>query len=84
VRPLGPAARVAKAWMIAAHASQRAVLEAFPVGDERWREAPPVTLAAPPHPRPLFHEVMGWGSWDGFASRAAEALRELGIGEAEL
>ncbi|BDG04142.1 PIG-L deacetylase family protein [Anaeromyxobacter oryzae] len=84
IRPLDPAARAAKARMIACHASQRAVLAAFPVGDERWRAAAAVSLGAPPHPRPLLYEAMGWASWDRFAARAQDALGRLGVAEAEL
>jgi N-acetylglucosamine malate deacetylase 2 len=77
--PLGPAARDAKRRMLERYRSQRAVLAAFRVEAERFRRAPPVTLAAPPHPPPLHYEAMGWLSWDAFRELAREALESLGL-----
>jgi LmbE family N-acetylglucosaminyl deacetylase len=75
--PLGPAERERKRRMLACFATQRRVLEAFPVEDERLRPAPRYDFRRAPHRGPLYYERFGWGRGDGFRSRAAAALAAL-------
>jgi N-acetylglucosamine malate deacetylase 2 len=76
---LGPLAREAKRRMLSRYASQREVLAPFGVDAERFRRAPPASLAARPHPPPLLYEAMGWLTWEAFRGLAREALEALGV-----
>ncbi|MBB4636333.1 PIG-L deacetylase family protein [Longimicrobium terrae] len=75
--------QAAKREMIACHASQSATLAQFPVDAERFRPAPAYDFRQPPHAGQLNYEVFGWADGAAWRSRAADALRELGIGPAD-
>ena len=80
VRVLAPDERDAKRRMLAAHASQAAVLAQFSVDVERFRPAPRHDFGRPPHPGPVLHELRGWGDGARWRTRATDALAELGLG----
>jgi len=49
-----------KRQMMDVYASQRLVLENFPIDYERLRMAPSYNFSEPPHPGKLWYECMGW------------------------
>jgi len=49
-----------KRQMMDVYASQRLVLENFPIDYERLRMAPSYNYSEPPHPGKLWYECMGW------------------------
>jgi hypothetical protein len=49
-----------KRQMMDAYASQRLVLENFPIDCERLRLAPGYDFSEPPHSGKLWYECMGW------------------------
>jgi N-acetylglucosamine malate deacetylase 2 len=57
---LSHADRQRKRQMMDAHASQRLVLENFPIDCERLRLAPDYDFSGPPHSGKLWYECMGW------------------------
>jgi N-acetylglucosamine malate deacetylase 2 len=79
---LPAAEREAKARMLAAFESQRAVLAAFRRDEERFRRAPSRDLTAPPHPGPLWYERLGFSltgaRFRELARRAQAELRLAG------
>ncbi len=79
---LSGAERARKARMVAAYASQRAVLAAFALDREPLRVAPRYDFRAPPHPGPLWCERPGWPlpgrRWRELAAAALDALRGRG------
>jgi LmbE family N-acetylglucosaminyl deacetylase len=80
-RPLTPEERERKARMLAAHASQHAVLAPFTTEHERFRLAPAHDFLRPPHEGPLHYESQPW-RWTGAAFRAqvGAAASALGLG----
>jgi LmbE family N-acetylglucosaminyl deacetylase len=72
--------REQKRQMMDAHASQRVVLENFPVDCERLRLAPQYDFSEPPHSGKLWYECMGWpmtgARWREFATSALAGLQE--------
>ncbi|HEY0832520.1 MAG TPA: PIG-L family deacetylase, partial [Azospirillum sp.] len=79
---LGAGLRAAKRRMLAAHASQAAVLSVFGVEAERFRAAAPADFTRPPHAGPLQYEAWGF-AMDGarWRSMAAAASVALGLEE---
>jgi N-acetylglucosamine malate deacetylase 2 len=77
---LSGSVRELKRQMIAAHVTQQATLCGFPLDVERFRVAPEYDFTLPPHPGRLNYERHDWGmSGERFRSRAAAALKELGL-----
>jgi LmbE family N-acetylglucosaminyl deacetylase len=73
-------ARRIKHAMLGAYASQDDVLCAFGSVEERYRRAPAVDFAEPPHRGALHYERLGWStSGAHFRERVARAARELGL-----
>lgn len=72
--------RQAKERMLACHLSQRRVLAAFTIADERYRPMARHRFDRPPHDGQLHYETLGW-PMDGVAWRqhAEQALRSLGL-----
>jgi LmbE family N-acetylglucosaminyl deacetylase len=72
--------RERKRRMMNAHASQRLVLENFPVDCERVRLAPQYDFSEPPHSGRLWYECMGWpmtgARWRKLATSALARLQE--------
>ena len=75
---LDEAAQDLKRRLIACHASQRHVLQAFPTDRERFRVAPAYDFLDPPHPWRPFYETlfatMTRERWQGLAAQALAAL----------
>ncbi|KMO27653.1 GlcNAc-PI de-N-acetylase [Methylobacterium variabile] len=71
-----------KAALFAAHASQAATLNLFPIALERFREAPDHEFGALPNGGRLLYEAWGLGL-DGprFRALAEAAGREIGLGQ---
>ena len=69
-----------KRRMMDAYASQRLVLESFPVDCERLRLAPQYNFSEPPHVGNLWYECMGWpmngARWRELATSALADLQE--------
>ena len=69
-----------KRQMMDAYASQRLVLENFPIDFERLRLAPDYNFGEPPHRGKLWYECMGWpmtgARWRELASSALAGLQE--------
>jgi hypothetical protein len=75
---LEPETQERKQRMIAAYESQAAVLQGLVVVRERFRAAPQVRFADPPHKGALFYEQKGWrrgADWRALARSALEELR---------
>ncbi|MGH9514134.1 MAG: PIG-L deacetylase family protein [Terriglobales bacterium] len=72
--------RERKRRMMDAHASQRLVLESFPIDHERFRFAPEYNFSEPPHSGKLWYECMGWPMtavrWCELATSALAGLQE--------
>jgi N-acetylglucosamine malate deacetylase 2 len=72
--------RQRKRQMMDAYASQRLVLENFPIDCERLRLAPDYNFSEPPHSGKLWYECMGWPMngvrWRELATSAVTALQE--------
>jgi N-acetylglucosamine malate deacetylase 2 len=72
--------RERKQRMIRAYASQRLILEDFPIDRERLREAPEYDFTQPPHPGKVWYECMGWpmtgARWCELASVAVAGPQE--------
>ncbi len=68
-----------KQQMLDAYASQRAVLAAFGVEEERFRLAPPLLPWPRPHAGPLHYEARGGMSVERFPQAALDGLRALGL-----
>ena len=72
--------RERKRRMMNAHASQRRVLENFPIDQERLRPAPEYNFGEPPHAGKLWYECMGWpmtgARWRELATSALARLQE--------
>ncbi|MGZ3459028.1 MAG: PIG-L deacetylase family protein [Archangium sp.] len=68
-----------KRRMLACYASQARVLEAFAVGQERYRAAPRYDFTRPPHEGTLHYEAHGWrmtgARWRELARQALEELK---------
>jgi hypothetical protein len=66
--------------MMDAHASQRLVLENFPIDHERLRLAPEYNFSEPPHSGKVWYECMGWPMkavrWCELATSAVAGLQE--------
>jgi LmbE family N-acetylglucosaminyl deacetylase len=66
--------------MMDAYASQRLVLEHFPIDQERLRLAPEYDFSEPPHEGKLWYECMGWpmtgGRWRELATSAIAEPQE--------
>jgi LmbE family N-acetylglucosaminyl deacetylase len=62
--PLSSEARLRKRSMFNCYASQRHMLEWFPIALERIRRAPAYDYLRPPHAGRLFYEDQDWG-WNG-------------------
>ncbi len=77
---LSHADRERKRKMMAAYASQRLVLEKFPIDRERLRLAPDYNFSEPPHEGKLWYECMNWpmiGShWRELATAALAETQE--------
>lgn len=69
-----------KRQMMDAYASQRLVLENFPIDCERFRPAPEYNFGEPPHSGKLWYECMGWAMtgarWRELATSALAGLQE--------
>jgi len=72
--------RDCKRRMMDAYASQRLVLENFPIDCERLRLAPDYTFSDPPHSGMLWYECMGWpmtgARWRELVTSALAGLEE--------
>ena len=72
--------RERKRQMMDAYASQRLVLENFPIDCERLRLAPDYNFGEPPHPGKVWYECMGWpmsgAHWRELATSALASLQE--------
>lgn len=72
--------RERKRKMMNAYASQRLVLENFPVDRERLRLAPEYDFSKPPHEGKLWYECIGWEMtgrrWRELARAAVDELQE--------
>ncbi len=79
--PLSAEEQARKRQMIAAHATQRSVLEAFHIDVERFRPAPGYQFSELPNGGRLLYEKHDWGM-DGERWRALTraALADLGLG----
>ncbi len=70
--------RSRKLALYGCYASQRAVLEEFPVGEERFRLAPAYDFSEPPHRGVLHYERHPWGMsgarWRELAAAASSTL----------
>jgi hypothetical protein len=66
--------------MLDAYASQRLVLESFPIDRERLRLAPEYDFSETPHEGKLWYECMGWpmtgGRWRDLATAAINEIQE--------
>lgn len=75
-----PSDRERKRKMLDAYASQRLVLESFPIDRERLRLAPEYNFGEPPHAGRLWYECMGWpmtaARWRELAARAFAEAQE--------
>jgi N-acetylglucosamine malate deacetylase 2 len=69
-----------KRKMMDAHASQRLVLENFPIDQERLRIAPEYNFSEPPHEGKLWYECMSWpmtgSQWRELATAAINEIQE--------
>jgi LmbE family N-acetylglucosaminyl deacetylase len=80
VLSLDAVARARKAAMFACYASQRDVLEAFGVEEERFRVAAPYDFTAAPHGGELHYEKLGWPmTGEAWRTLARAAEKELGL-----
>jgi LmbE family N-acetylglucosaminyl deacetylase len=80
---LSEESRNAKRRMIACFGSQEHMLRHWPIGIERFREAPAYDFTRPPHPGALYYEHFDWGvTGDRWRLLAEEALRTLGASAA--
>lgn len=72
--------RERKRQMMDTYASQRLVLENFPIDCERLRLAPEYDFGKSPHPGKLWYECMGWpmtgARWRELATSALASLQE--------
>jgi N-acetylglucosamine malate deacetylase 2 len=72
--------RERKRSMMDAYASQRLVLEKFPIDQERLRLAPDYDFSEPPHQGKLWYECMGWpmtaARWRELAATAIAEAQE--------
>ncbi len=72
--------RERKQSMIRAYASQRLILENFPIDRERLRKTPEYDFTQPPHQGKLWYECMGWpmtgARWRELAKAAMAELQE--------
>jgi N-acetylglucosamine malate deacetylase 2 len=72
--------RERKRNMMNAYASQRLVLENFPIDQERLRLAPEYNFSEPPHAGKLWYECMGWpmtaAHWRELATSAIAEAQE--------
>ena len=77
---LDAAERDLKRRMLAAHASQQAILRFVPVDRERFRPAPAYDFRLPPHPGRPFYELFlpGW-TGERWRRQAGEVLDAAGI-----
>jgi LmbE family N-acetylglucosaminyl deacetylase len=67
--------RARKQRMFDCYATQRDVLEQFPIGRERFRMAPHYDFTMRPHDGPLWYEILGWPmTGTRWRQLAAEAL----------
>ena len=77
---LSPEEKAKKQKMMEHFASQGQVLQGFPIGPERLREAREYDFARPPHEGPLWYELLGWPMrgerWREMAAQAFQALGE--------
>ena len=75
---LSESERRLKQRMLACFGLQRRVLDAFPVGIERFRPAPCYDFTLPPHEGRLYYEQFDWGvageRWRGLVRSALEIL----------
>lgn len=77
---LSEAQRRIKRRMFETYRSQSKVLQAFPVGVERFRPAPSYDFTKPPHPGKLYYENFEWGiTGTEWRSLAAAALHQLDL-----
>ncbi len=75
------AERALKRRMMAAHASQAAVLAGFSADTERFRLAPPYRFDAPPNGGDALYERYGWGlTVPLWLDRVRAARADLGLG----
>jgi LmbE family N-acetylglucosaminyl deacetylase len=78
--PLTAEERTRKRAMLAAFASQQAILACFSADEERYRLAPHADFGFPPHAGTLLYERWGWElSGADFRRLAARAAAELGV-----
>ena len=77
---LSPEEKAKKQKMMEHFASQGQVLQGFPIGPERLREAREYDFARPPHEGPLWYELLGWPMrgehWREMAVQAFQAFGE--------
>ena len=77
---LSPEERAKKKKMMEHFASQGQVLQGFPIGAERLREARDYDFTLPPHAGPLWYELLGWpmrgARWRELAAQALQAFGE--------
>ena len=77
---LSPSDQERKRKMMDAHASQRLVLENFPIDQERLRIAPEYNFSKPPHEGKLWYECMSWAmtgsQWRELATAAINEIQE--------
>jgi N-acetylglucosamine malate deacetylase 2 len=77
---LSDAQRSAKREALGCFASQRPVLEQFPVATESFRLAPRYDFTQPPHPGRLYYESLGWPlAGEQWRQLARAALLSVGL-----
>ena len=72
---LGSYERALKTKMYDCFATQRDLLSRFPIGRERFRDAPEYDFSQPPHSGSLYYETLGWpmsgDAWRRLARQAS-------------
>ena len=72
--------RERKSRALACFVTQRELLQAFPLAEERYRVAPAYDFSRPAPPRSAFYDRLGWGiTSDIWREYAAAARVELGL-----
>jgi LmbE family N-acetylglucosaminyl deacetylase len=74
---LGSYERALKTKMYDCFATQRDVLSQFPIGRERFRDAPAYDFSEPPHAGQLHYETLGWPMSGEVWRRLARQARSL-------
>lgn len=77
---LDPLQRRLKRQLFDCFATQRMVLEGFPIAAERFRLAPAYDFINPPHGGRLYYEMFDWGATgQEWRRRASDAMAQFGL-----